>query len=121
MSAMHDTAHFDLAPTLQRLRSAWQAQRPDYAQRRADLLRLRNALVERQEQMLAAIDADYGNRSRHETLLGDVMPVLAEIDHLRTHLRRWMLRVQKTKNMKNKASKILLIMPLSEFDQALQG
>ena len=87
---MHDTAHFDLAPTLQRLRSAWQAQRPDYAQRRADLLRLRNALVERQEQMLAAIDADYGNRSRHETLLGDVMPVLAEIDHLRTHLRRWM-------------------------------
>ena len=47
MSAMHDTAHFDLAPTLQRLRSAWQAQRPDYAQRRADLLRLRNALVER--------------------------------------------------------------------------
>ena len=90
MSAMHDTAHFDLAPTLQRLRSAWQAQRPDYAQRRADLLRLRNALVERQEQMLAAIDADYGNRSRHETLLGDVMPVLAEIDHLRTHLRRWM-------------------------------
>ena len=90
MSAMHDTAHFDLAPTLQRLRSAWQAQRPDYAQRRADLLRLRNALVERQEQMLAAIDADYGNRSRHETLLGDMMPVLAEIDHLRTHLRRWM-------------------------------
>ena len=90
MNAMHDTAVLDLAPTLHRLREAWQAQRPDYAQRRADLLRLRNALVEHQEPMLAAIDADYGNRSRHETLLGDVMPVLAEIDHLRTHLRRWM-------------------------------
>ena len=87
---MHDTALPDLAPTLQRLRDAWQAQRPDYAQRRADLLRLRQALVEQQEPMLAAINADYGNRSRHETLLGDMMPVLAEIDHMLAHLRRWM-------------------------------
>ena len=90
MNAMHDTAVLELEPTLQRLRQAWQAQRPDYHQRRDDLLRLRKAVVEHQQEMLDAINADYGNRSRHETLLGDVMPVLAEIDHLRTHLRRWM-------------------------------
>ena len=90
MNAMHDTAVLELEPTLQRLRQAWQAQRPDYHQRRDDLLRLRKAVVEHQQEMLDAINADYGNRSRHETLLGDMVPVLAEIDHMRAHLRRWM-------------------------------
>ena len=90
MNAMQDTTVLELEPTLQRLRQAWQARRPDYHQRRDDLLRLRKAVVEHQQEMLDAINADYGNRSRHETLLGDMMPVLAEIDHMRAHLRRWM-------------------------------
>ena len=90
MNAMQDTTVLELEPTLQRLRQAWQARRPDYHQRRDDLLRLRKAVVEHQQEMLDALNADFGNRSRHETLLGDVMPVLAEIDHMRAHLRRWM-------------------------------
>ena len=90
MNAMQDTTVLELEPTLQRLRQAWQARRPDYHQRRDDLLRLRKAVVEHQQEMLDAINADYGNRSRHETLLGDMVPVLAEIDHMRAHLRRWM-------------------------------
>lgn len=85
-----DTPVADLAPTLQRLRQAWQARKPDYAQRRDDLQRLRDALKRRLPAMADTIAADFGHRSRHETLIADGMTVLNEIDHLASHLRRWM-------------------------------
>ena len=37
-----------------------------------------------------AISADYGHRSRHETLLAEVVPVIDGIRHTARHLRRWM-------------------------------
>jgi len=80
----------DLAPTLQRLRQAWQARKPDHAQRRDDLRRLREALKRRLPEMADTIAADFGHRSRHESLIADGMTVLNEIDHLAAHLRRWM-------------------------------
>ncbi len=85
-----DTPVADLAPTLQRLRQAWQARKPDHAQRRDDLQRLRDALKRRLPEMADTIAADFGHRSRHETLIADGMTVLNEIDHLASHLRRWM-------------------------------
>lgn len=85
-----DPAIAELAPTLARLRAAWQAQRPDYTQRRDDLQRLRGALKRRLEEMADTVAADFGHRSRHETLIADGMTVLNEIDHLSRHLRRWM-------------------------------
>jgi coniferyl-aldehyde dehydrogenase len=75
---------------LSRLRAAWQARRPDYAQRKDDLQRLRDALKRRLEEMADTVAADFGHRSRHETLIADGMTVLNEIDHLARHLRRWM-------------------------------
>ncbi len=80
----------DLASTLARLRSAWQAKRPSYEQRRDDLQRLRDALKVRLDEMAAAISADFGHRSSHESRIADGMTVLNEIDHLRKHLRGWM-------------------------------
>ncbi|ADV28669.1 Aldehyde Dehydrogenase [Pseudoxanthomonas suwonensis 11-1] len=80
----------DLAAQLELLRRAWQAAIPGYAQRRDDLLRLRAALKRRLPEMADAIAADFGHRSRHESLLADGMTVLAAIDHLLRHLRRWM-------------------------------
>jgi coniferyl-aldehyde dehydrogenase len=85
-----DSTIAQLAPTLARLRTAWQARRPDYTQRRDDLQRLRNALKRRLEEMADTVSADFGHRSRHETLIADGMTVLNEIDHLTRHLRRWM-------------------------------
>jgi coniferyl-aldehyde dehydrogenase len=79
-----------LAPTLQQLRSAWGAHRPDYNQRRDDLRRLRSAYKARLDDMTAAISADFGHRSRHESLIGEGMTVLTEIDHMLAHLRQWM-------------------------------
>ncbi|QNP42244.1 coniferyl aldehyde dehydrogenase [Lysobacter terrestris] len=80
----------DLAPTLQRLRQAWQQRRPDYTQRRDDLQRLRAAFHARLDDMAAAVSADFGHRSTHESLLADGMTVLAELDHMLANLRRWM-------------------------------
>ena len=90
---MHDmtaTPIAGLEPARARLRAAWQARKPDYAQRRDDLTRLRDAFKARLDAMATAVDADFGGRSRHESLIADGMTVLGEIDHLRGHLRGWM-------------------------------
>ncbi len=85
-----DTPASELQPTLTHLRMAWQARKPDQAQRRDDLGRLRDALKRRLPEMADAIAADFGHRSRHESLIADGMTVLNEIDHLASHLRKWM-------------------------------
>lgn len=78
-----------LAPALGRLRQAWQTRKPELPQRLDDLRRLHAALKGRLDAMADAVAADFGHRSRHESLLADGMTVLAEIAHLQRHLRRW--------------------------------
>ncbi len=90
MDATPETPVAELAPTLARLRAAWQARKPGPAQRRDDLARLRDALKRRLPEMADAIAADFGHRSRHESFIADGMTVLTELDHLRRHLRGWM-------------------------------
>ncbi len=80
----------ELLPTLLRLRLAQGTETPSHAQRLNDLNRLRDAFQRRLEEMAAAVSADFGNRSRHESLVADGMTVLNEIDHLRKNLKRWM-------------------------------
>lgn len=87
---MDGTAPDLLTPLLQRQRLAHAQRVPDYAQRRSDLTRLRAAVKKRAEDIVAAVAADFGRRSRHETLLSDVMTVLHDIDHALRHLKRWM-------------------------------
>ena len=84
------TAVAALAPTLQGLRTAWQARKPDQAQRRRDLQRLRDALKRRLDEMADAVAADFGHRSKDESRIADGMTVLNDIDHLLRHLRGWM-------------------------------
>jgi coniferyl-aldehyde dehydrogenase len=79
-----------LTPLLQRQRVAHARRMPDYAQRIDDLKRLRAAVKRRQEDIVTAIAADFGRRSRHETLISDVMTVLHDIDHAVRKLKRWM-------------------------------
>jgi len=80
----------DLSALLERQRKAWSANPPDRAQRMADLAALREAVVRRMPALVAAMQADFGHRSRHESLISDGVIVLQEIDHVRKHLRRWM-------------------------------
>lgn len=80
-----------LESALTRQRQAYLADPvPTYAQRRADLLALRRFIREHQEALCDAISADYGHRSRHETLLAEVYPAVSGIDHILSHLRGWM-------------------------------
>lgn len=63
---------------------------PDIGSRRKDLKALRRFLLENTEDLCAAISADYGHRSRHETLLTELVPAMASIDDALKHLRQWM-------------------------------
>jgi coniferyl-aldehyde dehydrogenase len=89
MEAPDPTPLSALAPTLARLRGAWDARRPGLAQRRADLCRLDVVFTARIEAMDAAIRADFGHRSTHENLVSEALIVRAEIAHALRHLRRW--------------------------------
>lgn len=57
--------------------------------RRRALDDLRRAVLARQDQITAALQADFGKHPV-ETQLSEIMPVLQEISHARRHLRGWM-------------------------------
>jgi coniferyl-aldehyde dehydrogenase len=75
---------------LSHIRSAWLANTPSYTQRMADLTKLSAEVVAHKDELVAAVSADFGRRSRHETLLADVMMVLEDIKDARKHLSTWM-------------------------------
>ena len=80
----------DLGATFETLRAAWLETRPTYAQRVQDLKRLQSAFSQRLDEMAEAISADFGHRSRHESLLGEGSVVLSEIKHTLRKLKSWM-------------------------------
>ena len=85
----------DLEHTRQRQRDAHEAHPyPSEAERRHDVLSLKAFVSDNIEAIAEAIDADYGHRSRHETLFAEVVPVIQGLDHTLKHLKRWM-RPQK--------------------------
>jgi coniferyl-aldehyde dehydrogenase len=72
---------------------------PTYRQRIADLRTLARFVRENRDDMVAAVYKDYGCRSRHETLLGEIVPVLDCIKYTRHHLRAWMRRQRRSVDM----------------------
>ena len=84
-----------LASCLKLQREAYLAEpNPDLAQRKKDLLSLKSMLGENREAIIDAISKDYGNRSRHETLLAEIIMVLDGFNFAAKHLKKWM-KVQK--------------------------
>ncbi len=63
---------------------------PTLGQRKADIKKLMEAVKKEAGAIAAAISADFGSRSRHETLLADVWPVLASARYTLRHLSLWM-------------------------------
>ncbi len=86
--------HSDTSSLEQSLRSQRLAQAaepyPDLAQRCADLRKLKALVRDNADAIAQAISADYGHRSHHETLLGEVVPVVHGVDHALKHLKQWM-------------------------------
>ena len=80
-----------LDDTLARQRAAFLRDgAPTLAARRADLKKLRVAVTTRRAAIEAALTADFGHRSRHETALMELMPLATGIDYLHRNLRRFM-------------------------------
>ena len=63
---------------------------PSYDQRIARLDALQRGVLKHKDELVEAVRADFGNRSRHETILAEVFSLLSEIKHLKKHLKGWM-------------------------------
>jgi coniferyl-aldehyde dehydrogenase len=84
-----DTA--GLAATLARQRAAFMAAPFPTAGQRRDNLKKLEAMVKRNQVAIAdAISADFGNRSRPETVLSEILGTLGAAAHSRKHLGSWM-------------------------------
>ena len=78
---MNDPQETRLDPIVDKLDSCLQQQRkayltdpvPDYEQRKTDLLASKRMLSKNTEALVDAINKDYGNRSRHETLFAELI------------------------------------------------
>ena len=97
--AMNDmTLNLADEATVQRLADALALQRkaylahpvPTFDERKADLRTLQRFVRENKEALISAISADYGHRSRHETLLAEIAPVVDGVEHTLKHLKAWM-------------------------------
>ena len=66
------------------------APEPTYEERVADLKALKRLLKENRDAIVAAINADYGNRSEFETLFTEYFVALETISDAIRHLKKWM-------------------------------
>jgi coniferyl-aldehyde dehydrogenase len=88
----------EIRPITADMRGIFDAQRaaflqrgaPSLQERRADLKKLADAIGRIGDRLEVAISADFGNRSRHETKLGEVFPAQSAIRHTLRHLAGWM-------------------------------
>ncbi|WP_461536121.1 coniferyl aldehyde dehydrogenase [Spongorhabdus nitratireducens] len=95
-----DTIRAMLTECLDMQKSAYQKSPvPEYEQRVEDLNNLERLVRENQEEIIQAINADFGNRSRHETLLAEIMGVLDSIKHARKSLKKWMKPIRRSVDM----------------------
>ena len=98
---MKDLAQ-SLANVLQHQRQAYHAHPvPTLEERRTDLRTLQRLVRENKDALCDAINADYGHRSRHETLLAEIFPALDGIDHVIRQLRRWMRPQRRGVDLRN--------------------
>ena len=81
----------DLHATLELQRAAFLRDGPPtLKQRRHDLTKLKEAILARQDQFVAALDSDFGHRARQESLMLDLGSTVGAINYLHGKLRRFM-------------------------------
>ena len=77
----------DLQTLLSKMRAAARkAGPPDYDTRIELLDKLERVLLARKDDIAKAIEKDFGTRSRHESLIAEVLFTVNEIKHTRAHL-----------------------------------
>ena len=65
-------------------------ERPSYEDRIKSFEKLEKALLARKNAIAEAISRDFGNRSKHESMVSEVFLVVGAIKHAKAHLRDWM-------------------------------
>nr|WP_020653011.1 coniferyl aldehyde dehydrogenase [Massilia niastensis] len=68
---------------------------PTLGERKERLKRLRSAVLDYRLEVENAISLDFGNRSRYETGVMELMGIIQSIDYLMRHLRRFMKRERR--------------------------
>lgn len=95
-------AHAELDAALALQRAAYLLHPvPTLAERKRDLQTLQRFIGEHKEALCEAISADYGNRSRHETLLAEIFPATDGIAHVLKHLKKWMQPQRRSVDRRN--------------------
>ncbi len=90
----------DLQAALDRQRRAFAASPfPTAAQRQTTLKRLEALIRANQDAIVDAISADFGNRSRVETIMSEVLPTLGAAAHARRHVASWMRPQRRATSM----------------------
>lgn len=69
---------------------------PDLKQRKAQLAKLRRAVLEYRSVLAEAASADFGHRSHHETDVMELVGIIQSIDYLSRNLRRF-IKLEKRK------------------------
>ena len=97
-------SHIEQTMIEQTLQDCFQLQRASFhqqgiesnAQRKQHLLNLKAMINNHREAIVEALNRDYGNRSRHETLLAEIITATDDINSSIKHLNQW-TKVQKRK------------------------
>jgi len=63
---------------------------PSYQERREHLRRLERMLLDSQNEIASALDADFGGRSKYEVLFSELFVSLGAVRHARKHVKSWM-------------------------------
>ena len=80
----------DMPKILARLREAHRRKGPpDEAERLRWLSRIEKLLITNRERIADAVSADFGNRSKYETLLAEIFVTVSYIRYVKENLRHW--------------------------------
>jgi len=80
-----------LQSILNKQKSAYKlAPLPSAKHRIVQLTALKSALLSNQNELVIALDKDYGHRSTQDTLISDIMPCVMNINYTIKNLKKWM-------------------------------
>ncbi len=63
---------------------------PSVQQRINHLNQLKNALLSYQDELVSALEQDYGQRSSQDTIIADILPCVMNINYTVKNLKKWM-------------------------------
>lgn len=88
---MTEMTETQIADILNRQRQAFLRDGPpSLDERKAHLTALENVVRKNRDRMIDVLSEDFGNRSKHETLLAEVMMTIMTCKYDKKHLKKWM-------------------------------